>query len=104
MDLTVNKSLNASANVANVFAGNEQRQTRVQDDKRPTTAAAEGIRGNNQVIRQLDNDRNKLLNNQPNFRNNVSSRAQQAVDAYQSQQNEQRRAEIQLMLGVDLYA
>ncbi|SNY46164.1 hypothetical protein SAMN06297280_1049 [Arsukibacterium tuosuense] len=104
MSLTVNQSLNATANVASVFAGTEQRRAPLQDDSRlagsTNTSAGTGIRASQQVINQLDNERNQ----QSNFQNSNSSRGQQAVAAYQSQQNEQRRAEVQSLLGVDLYA
>lgn len=110
MSLTVNQSLNAPANVASVFAGTEPRRAPLQDDKRLSgTAGTEmgrGIRVSQQAINQLDNERNKQPNfqNATNFQNGISSRGQQAVAAYQSQQNEQRRAEVQSLLGVDLYA
>lgn len=104
MSLTVNQSLNAPANVASVFAGKEQRRAPLQDDNRLTgstsTNAGSGIRASQQVINQLDNERNQ----QSNFQNSNSFSGQQAVAAYQSQQNEQRRAEVQSLLGVDLYA
>lgn len=100
MSLTVNQSLNAPANVASVFAGTEPRRAVIGDNKGSSTQQGEGIRASQQVINQLDNERSK----QSNFQNFNSSRGQQAVAAYQSQQNEQRRAEVQLLLGVDLYA
>ncbi|WP_019675442.1 hypothetical protein [Arsukibacterium perlucidum] len=102
MSLTVNQSLNAPANVASVFAGTEQRRAPLLADNRLSGAAntGSGIRASQQVINQLDNERSK----QSNFQNSNSSRGQQAVAAYQSQQNEQRRAEVQSLLGVDLYA
>lgn len=104
MSLTVNQSLNAPANVASVFAGTEQRRASSLDDNRlsgaANTSSGTGIRASQQVINQLDNERYK----QNSFQNSNSSRGQQAVEAYQSQQNEQRRAEVQSLLGVDLYA
>tara|TARA_R110002126_G_scaffold43475_11_gene124561 strand:- start:7445 stop:7750 length:306 start_codon:yes stop_codon:yes gene_type:complete len=101
MSLTVNQSLNAPANVASVFAGTEQRRAPVEQDKRATTPQGEGVRASQQVINQLDSEQRS---NQSNFQNTNTSRGQQAVAAYQSQQNEQRRAEVQSLLGVDLYA
>ncbi|MBV2128786.1 hypothetical protein [Arsukibacterium indicum] len=109
MSLTVNQSLNAPANVASVFAGTEQRRAPQAEDNRlsglPGDNNGTGIRASQQVINQLDNERNQRSNFQnPDFQNTNSNRGQQAVAAYQSQQNEQRRAEVQSLLGVDLYA
>lgn len=106
MSLTVNQSLNAPANVASVFAGTEQRRAPLAEDNRLSGLAGgntgTGIRASQQVINQLDNERNQRSNFQNT--NSNSNRGQQAVAAYQSQQNEQRRAEVQSLLGVDLYA
>jgi Sec-independent protein translocase protein TatA len=106
MSLTVNQSLNAPANVASVFAGTEQRRAPLAEDNRLSGLAGgnagTGIRASQQVINQLDNERNQRSNFQN--ANTNSNRGQQAVAAYQSQQNEQRRAEVQSLLGVDLYA
>ncbi|MDX1536583.1 hypothetical protein [Arsukibacterium sp.] len=108
MSLTVNQSLNAPANVASVFAGTEQRRVPQAEDNRLSGLAGgntgTGIRASQQVINQLDNERNQRSNFQNFNTNNNSNRGQQAVAAYQSQQNEQRRAEVQSLLGVDLYA
>ncbi|KKO45638.1 hypothetical protein WG68_09670 [Arsukibacterium ikkense] len=101
MSLTVNQSLNAPANIASVFAGTEPRRAPIQDDKRASAPQGEGIRASQQVINQLDSEQR---NKQNNFQNVNSRVGQQAVAAYQSQQNEQRRAEVQSLLGVDLYA
>ncbi len=101
MSLTVNQSLNAPANVASVFAGAELRRAPIQDDRRAAIPQGEGIRASQQLINQLDSEQR---NKQSNFQNSNSKVGQQAVAAYQSQQNEQRRAEVQSLLGVDLYA
>ncbi|MDX1676288.1 hypothetical protein [Arsukibacterium sp.] len=102
MSLTVNQSLNAPANVATVFAGSEQRRATISADNAQSApaSAGSGVRASQKVINQLDNERNQ----RSNFQNSTGTRAQQAVAAYQSQQNEQRRAEVQLLMGVDLYA
>ena len=101
MSLTVNQSLNAPANVATVFAGTEQRRAPLLEEKRTITPQGEGVRASQQAINLLDSQQRSTQNN---FQNANSSRGQQAVAAYQSQQNEQRRAEVQSLLGVDLYA
>jgi hypothetical protein len=101
MSLTVNQSLNAPANVASVFAGTEPRRAPVSDEKRAVAPQGQGVRASQQAINRLDNEQQSK---QSSFQNANSSRGLQAVAAYQSQQNEQRRTEVQSLLGVDLYA
>ena len=68
-----------------------------------STQQAAGIRVERAVIERLDNER-EAERNQQNFRDSSEPRNERAIAAYQSLQNEQRRSEVQAMLGVDLYA
>ncbi|MCS4308629.1 hypothetical protein M2404_002987 [Rheinheimera pacifica] len=100
MTLNVNQSLNASTNISSVFAGNEARRALPRNETATEVPQGRGVRASNEVISQLDDERRQ----QTNFRSATDKRSQQAIDAYQSQANEQRRSEVQSMLGVDLYA
>lgn len=68
-----------------------------------STQQAAGIRVERAVIERLDNEREAARNRQE-FRGSSELRNERAIAAYQSLQNEQRRNEVQAMLGVDLYA
>ncbi|MCT8126646.1 hypothetical protein H1D31_11555 [Alishewanella sp. BS5-314] len=68
-----------------------------------STQQAAGIRVERAVIERLDNEREAERNRQ-NFRDSSEPQNERAIAAYQSLQNEQRRSEVQAMLGVDLYA
>lgn len=100
MTLNVNQSLNASTNISSVFAGNEPRRALPRNETVTEVPQGRGVRASNEVISQLDDERRR----QANFSSANDRRSQQAIDAYQSQANEQRRSEVQSMLGVDLYA
>jgi hypothetical protein len=104
MTLNVNQNLNASANIASVFTGSEPRRAQVRNETATELPQGRGVRASSEVIERLDEERNQQRNfRNAEFRNN-DRRAQQAVAAYQSQANEQRRSEVQSLLGVDLYA
>jgi hypothetical protein len=100
MTLNVNQSLNSAANIASVFAGNEPRRAQLRNEQTTELPQGRGVRASSAVIDRLDDERRQ----QTNFQNNISRRAQQAVDAYQSLANEQQRNDVQSLLGVDLYA
>ena len=72
---------------------------------------AAGIRIDRDVIQRLDTEREAQQTQQfardssrESSRNNIEQNNERAIAAYQSLQNEQRRSEVQAMLGVDLYA
>jgi hypothetical protein len=104
MTLNVNQNLNASAGITNVFSGNEAGRIAQNNAQRevPRTELpqGQGVRASSAVIERLDDERRQ----QSNFRAGTDRRSQQAIDAYQSQANDQRRSEVQSLLGVDLYA
>ncbi|MDP5136270.1 hypothetical protein ORJ04_09935 [Rheinheimera baltica] len=100
MSLNVNQSLNASSNVASIFSGNEPRRALPRNEEATELPKGRGIRASAEVTDRLDDERRQ----QTNFRSATHKRSQQAIEAYQSQANEQRRSEVQSMLGVDLYA
>lgn len=75
----------------------------VQPERENTVNEAAGIRVDRGIIERLDNEREAQSNRQ-SFRDNSEQRNERAIAAYQSLQNEQRRSEVQAMLGVDLYA
>lgn len=100
MTLNVNQTLNASPNISSVFAGNEPRRAPARNDSVSELPQGRGVRANADVVSRLDDERRQ----QANFRSVTDKRSQQAINAYQSQANEQRRSEVQSMLGVDLYA
>ncbi|MDX3774426.1 hypothetical protein QE250_09885 [Chromatiaceae bacterium AAb-1] len=97
MTLSVNHNINSTRNVAAVFSGTE----RVRADKKQPESNAipqgQGIKASPQAMSLLDEQRKSSAFNTERFH-------QQAIDLYQSVQNEQRRSEVQSMLGVDLYA
>lgn len=101
MTLSVNQSLNSTANIGSIFTGGEPRRA-PRSDNVPALPQGSGIKASQQAISFLDQQR-RSQQSQPDF-SSGSRRSQQAVDAYQSVQNDQRRAEVQAMLGVDLYA
>lgn len=100
MTLTVNQSLNAPANVAAVYTNTEARRQTAEPKTAPVTPQGAGIRSNAKVLSALDAE-----HKQPSFRANTNdAHAERALLAYKSLQNQERRSEIQSMLGVDLYA
>ncbi|PKM20587.1 MAG: hypothetical protein CVV11_03565 [Gammaproteobacteria bacterium HGW-Gammaproteobacteria-15] len=100
MTLNVNQNLNATTNISSVFAGNEPRRAQPRNEAVTELPQGRGVRASSEVVDRLDDERRQ----QNNFRSATDKRSQQAIDAYQSQANEQRRSEVQSMLGVDLYA
>jgi len=100
MTLNINAAANATQSISNVFNGTEPRRVLPRNDTTTELQQGRGVRANSEVISQLDDERRR----QANFSSANDRRSQQAIDAYQSQANEQRRSEVQLMLGVDLYA
>lgn len=103
MTLNINAAPNATQSVGSVFNGTEPRRAAPQTE--PQQQATElpqgrGVRASSAVIERLDDERRQ----QSGFRSTTDRRSQQAIDAYQSQANEQRRSEVQSLLGVDLYA
>lgn len=99
MTLNVNQSLNATS-VASVFVGSEPRRAPLRNEQTTELPQGRGVRASSDVVNKLDDERRQRFN----FNDNTSRRGQQAVAAYQSLANEQRRSEVQSMLGVDLYA
>ena len=101
MTLNINSAANATQSVSTVFNGTEPRRAPQQrDEQRTELPPGRGVRASTEVINRLDDERRE----QANFRATTDRRSQQAIDAYQSQANEQRRSEVQSLLGVDLYA
>lgn len=101
-------SINASNNInpsslLNPATNRPQPTRAVQPERDATVNQAAGIRVDTEVISRLDNEREAQTNRQ-SFRDNAEPRNERAIAAYQSLQNEQRRSEVQAMLGVDLYA
>ncbi|CAM5224660.1 hypothetical protein [Alishewanella longhuensis] len=101
-------SINASNNInpsslLNPATNRPQPARAVQPERENTVNEATGIRVDREVIERLDNEREAQSNRQ-SFRDNNEQRNERAIAAYQSLQNEQRRSEVQAMLGVDLYA
>lgn len=100
MTLNINSTANATQSISTVFNGVEPRRTLQRDEQRTELPPGRGVRASAEVVNQLDQQRRQ----QAGFSSNTDRRSQQAIDAYQSQANEQRRSEVQAMLGVDLYA
>lgn len=103
MTLNINSAANATQSVSTVFNGAEPRRARQPDEQRTERsdlAPGRGVRASTEVINRLDDERRQ----QSNFAAGSDRRSQQAIEAYQSQANEQRRSEVQALLGVDLYA
>lgn len=100
MTLNVNQSLNSTASLSRVFAGTDPRLAQSRSGQAAELPQGSGIRASSALIDQLDDARRQ----QTQFENNTSRRAQRAVDAYQSLANEQRRSDVQSLLGVDVYA
>lgn len=101
-------SINASNNInpsslLNPATNRPQPTRAVQPERENTVNEATGIRVDREVIERLDNEREAQSNRQ-SFRDNSEQRNERAIAAYQSLQNDQRRSEVQAMLGVDLYA
>lgn len=100
MALSVNSTANHSQQIAAVFSGNSghyaERKKQVTDSS--TLPEGQGIRVSSRAITELDEQRQQQ-------KSVYSERFhQKAVELYQSVQHEQRRSEVQSMLGVDLYA
>ena len=100
MTLNINAATNATQSVSTVFNGAEPRRVPQRDEQRTELPPGRGVRASSEVINRLDDERRE----QASFRASTDRRSQQAIDAYQSQANEQRRSEVQNLLGVDLYA
>lgn len=100
MTLNINAAANATQSISTVFNGAEPRRAQLRNEQATELPQGRGVRASSEIIDQLDDERRK----QSNFAAGSDRRSQQAIDAYQSQANEQRRSEVQSMLGVDLYA
>ncbi|MBZ9611914.1 hypothetical protein [Rheinheimera maricola] len=100
MTLNINATANATQSVSTVFNGAEPRRAPVRNEAATELPSGRVVRASNEVINRLDDERRQ----QANFGSATDRRSQQAIDAYQSQANEQRRSEVQAMLGVDIYA
>ncbi|GHG63685.1 hypothetical protein GCM10010919_09640 [Alishewanella longhuensis] len=101
-------SINASNNInpsslLNPATNRPQPTRALTPDRETVVNEAAGIRLDRDVIERLDNEREAQSNRQ-SFRDNSEQRNERAIAAYQSLQNDQRRSEVQAMLGVDLYA
>lgn len=100
MTLTVNQSLNAPAQVRALYTSTAARTAPAEQKTAVAVPQGTGIRSNAKILSALDAEQRK-----PSFASTANKpHADRAVAAYQSLQNEQRRSEIQSMLGVDLYA
>jgi hypothetical protein len=100
MTLNVNQNLNASANVATVYTGAQPRRVPVRDEQANELPPGRGVRASQAATARLDDERR----HHASFGNTPDRRAQQAVNAYESLAKDQRRNEVQALLGVDLYA
>lgn len=100
MTLNINSVANATQSISTVFNGTEPRRAQPRNEQTTELPQGRGVRASAAVIDRLDDERRQ----QANFRSATDRRSQQAIDAYQSQANEQRRSEVQSLLGVDLYA
>lgn len=101
MTLNINAASNATQSISTVFNGAEPRRVQLQrDEQRTELPQGRGVKASADVINRLDDERRQ----QSSFSASSDKRSQQAIDAYQSQANEQRRSEVQVLLGVDLYA
>ena len=104
MTLNVNAAANSTQNVGAVFNGTDPRriapQSTTQGETRTELPQGRGVKASSAVIERLDDERRE----QTSYRAGTDRRSQQAIEAYQSQANEQRRSEVQSLLGVDLYA
>ena len=100
MPLNINAAANATQSISTVFNGAEPRRVQFRSEPGTELPAGRGVRANSDIIDRLDNERRQ----QASSGSNLDNRSQQAIDAYQSQANEQRRSEVQSLLGVDLYA
>lgn len=100
MTLNINAAANATQSISTVFNGAEPRRAQLRNEQAAELPQGRGVRASSEVIDRLDDERRK----QSNFAAGSDRRSQEAINAYQSQANEQRRSEVQSMLGVDLYA
>jgi hypothetical protein len=100
MTLNVNQSLNATANVATVFSGAQPRRALSSDEQTTELPQGRGVRASQAATDRLDDERRQ----RSSFDNATDRKAQFAVNAYESLAKEQRRSEVQSLLGVDLYA
>ncbi|WP_166837778.1 hypothetical protein [Rheinheimera pleomorphica] len=100
MTLNINATANATQSISTVLNGAEPRRAQQRDEQRTELPPGRGVRASTEVINRLDDERRQ----QSNFAAGSDRRSQQAIEAYQSQANEQRRSEVQALLGVDLYA
>ncbi|MDP5141413.1 hypothetical protein [Rheinheimera baltica] len=100
MTLNINSAANSTQSISTVFNGAEPRRALPRNEEATELPKGRGIRASAEVTDRLDDERRQ----QTNFRSATDKRSQQAIEAYQSQANEQRRSEVQSMLGVDLYA
>lgn len=86
-------------------ATNRPAQARtVSTERESAITQTTGIRVDRDVIERLDHEREAQAQQQTYQQNNHEQRNERAIAAYQSLQYEQRRSEVQAMLGVDLYA
>ncbi|GGW50158.1 hypothetical protein [Alishewanella tabrizica] len=109
-------SINASntitpSNLLTPATNRPQPARAVVPEKESTVNQAAGIRIDRDVIQRLDTEREAQQTQQfaressrASSRNTAEQNNERAIAAYQSLQNEQRRSEVQAMLGVDLYA
>lgn len=100
MTLNINSAANATQSISTVFNGAEPRRAQLRNEQTTELPQGRGVRASSAVIDRLDDERRQ----QASQRAGTDRRSQQAIDAYQSQANEQRRSEVQSLLGVDLYA
>lgn len=102
MTLPINANSN-TAGLTGIFHGNAllrpaNRQHATSDITVETQR--QHLRTSEQAVARLEEERTRHTS----FEHAPARRGQQAVAAYQSVQHDQRRAEVQSMLGVDLYA
>ena len=100
MTININSTANATQSISTVFNGAEPRRTLKQDEQSTELPTGRGVRASAEVVSRLDQERRQQAGSSAT----IDRRNQQAIDAYQSQANEQRRSEVQALLGVDLYA
>lgn len=103
MSLSVDRSIIPAGNIVSAFQDAEHAYA-VNKETTTTSAAViipqgTGIRSSQQAISLLDQQQNT-----PRYAYQSDQKQHNAIAAYQSVQNEQKRADIQSMFGVDLYA
>jgi len=101
MSVTVSRDIPQSPNVAQVFQGLAAKPVaKPQPSDKAAIPEGSGVKASAQVISLLDEeqDQRRTSYDQPNQRN------RQALDAYQSLANQDKREKIQQMFSVDLFA